>query len=224
MWFPPRHSASPRFGQFATALTAETQSGAEDDITTQMLLHLSDDDWPVTYLISPKPRSMEKYPMNRFAIIAAGTALLLAATPSGADAQQSAASPLARVDTVVKADTGRGSMRSAAAAADSAAIELARAAMELASNVEKVVKETANDPAVRLAAIQAAGQAVALAQSTLADHLGEIEKALAEASRALGELAAKQTAKSPQPPAAPATPAPATPAPATPAPATPAKP
>lgn len=144
--------------------------------------------------------------MTRLTLLVASTALAVAAYSSPVAAQQPTASPIARVDTTQKADTGRGSIQSAAAAADSAAIELARAATVLAANVEKVVKETANDPAVRLAAIQAAGQAVALAQSTLADHLGEIEKALADASRRLAELAAKQKASAAAAGAQPSTP------------------
>lgn len=143
--------------------------------------------------------------MPRLTLLVPGTVLLVAAFSSRVDAQSPAVPPAAKVETVAKpgtdtaakADTGRASIHAAAAAADTAAIELARAATVLAANVEKVVKETANDPAVRLAAIQAAGQAVALAQSTLSDHLGEIEKALAEASRKLAELAARQTAATP---------------------------
>ena len=145
--------------------------------------------------------------MIRLALIAASSALAIAATSPQAAAQQPAAPSIARIDTVSKADTTRGSVHSAAAAADSAAVELARAATVLAANVEKVVKETANDPAVRLAAIQAAGQAVSLAQSALADHMGEIERALAEASRTLGELAAKQKARAPAAPGPSTTPA-----------------
>jgi hypothetical protein len=145
--------------------------------------------------------------MTRLPLLFASVALAVAAYTSPAAAQQAPAYPVARVDTATKTDTGRGSIQSAAAAADSAAIELARAATVLAANVEKVVKETANDPVVRLAAIQAAGQAVALAQSTLADHLGDIERALAEASRTLADLAAKQKARTPAAPAPSATPA-----------------
>lgn len=133
--------------------------------------------------------------MTRMSVLAASALLAVAVASFPAAAQDKpAGKPL------VVADTARKPARAATeAAADSAVIELGRAVAVLAASVEKVVVETANNPEVRLAAIQTAGHAVAMAQTTLAENLGEIEKMLAEANRKLAELAAKQKAKTASP-------------------------
>lgn len=117
----------------------------------------------------------------------AGLALALA-TPAAA--QKPSASPAAPKDTSAAA-----ARVATEAAADSAVRELGRAVAVLAASVQKIVKETADDPELRLAAVQVAGQATTLAQRTLAENMTEIERMLAEASRALGELEVEQKAK-----------------------------
>jgi hypothetical protein len=126
--------------------------------------------------------------MVRPALLASVAALALAfATP--ADAQQPVSPPPAKDTTAAAARVAT------EAAADSAVRELGRAVAVLASSVQKIVKETAEDPELRLAAVQVAGQATTLAQRTLAENMSEIERMLAEASRALSDLEAEQKAK-----------------------------
>ncbi len=133
--------------------------------------------------------------MIRMPLLAAGALLAVAVASIPAAAQQKPAP-----QPLVVSDTARKPARAATeAAADSAVLELGRAVAVLAASVEKVVVETANNPEVRLAVIQTAGHAVAMAQTTLAENLGEIEKMLAEANRKLAELAAKQKAKAASP-------------------------
>lgn len=133
--------------------------------------------------------------MPRIPVLAACALLAGAVASSPIAAQEKPAGK-----PIVAADTAKKSARTATeAAADSAVVELGRAVAVLAASVEKIVVETANNPEVRLAAIETAGHAVAMAQSTLAENMGEIEKMLAEANRKLAELAAKQKAKTATP-------------------------
>ena len=127
--------------------------------------------------------------MVRPALFASVAALVLAfATPAAAQ-QPVPGGPPAK-------DTSAAAARVATeAAADSAVRELGRAVAVLSASVQKIVTETANDPELRLAAVQVAGQATTLAQRTLAENMSEIEKMLADASRALGKLEAEQQAK-----------------------------
>ncbi|MEO6527582.1 MAG: hypothetical protein ABIP93_13210 [Gemmatimonadaceae bacterium] len=85
------------------------------------------------------------------------------------------------------------------AASDSALVELGRAISALALSVQAVVVETAKNPEVRRAAVQTAGKAVTLAQKTLEENRGEIERLLAEASRRLATAEAEQKARSTAP-------------------------
>ena len=55
----------------------------------------------------------------------------------------------------------------------------------LAATVQTVVEETAKNPEIRAAAVQTAGKAVTLAQRTLEENRGELDRLLAEASRRL---------------------------------------
>ncbi|MBA3671915.1 MAG: hypothetical protein H0W68_07820, partial [Gemmatimonadaceae bacterium] len=78
---------------------------------------------------------------------------------------------------------------------DSSLKELARAVAVLAGTVRTVVTETANKPEVRVAAIQLAGRAVAVAHQALTSNVGELERLLAEASRVLADVERTQREK-----------------------------
>jgi len=77
----------------------------------------------------------------------------------------------------------------------SALVELGRAISVLATTVQTVVEQTANNPEMRAAAVQTAGKAVSLAQRTLEENRGELERLLAEASRKLAAAEATERAK-----------------------------
>jgi len=78
---------------------------------------------------------------------------------------------------------------------DSALVELGRTISVLATTVQTVVEETAKNPEIRAAAVQTAGKAVSLAQRTLEENRGELERLLAEASRKLAAAEASERAK-----------------------------
>jgi len=78
---------------------------------------------------------------------------------------------------------------------DSALVELGRTIAVLATTVQTVVEETAKNPEIRAAAVQTAGKAVSLAQRTLEENRGELERLLAEASRKLAAAEAAERAK-----------------------------
>lgn len=78
---------------------------------------------------------------------------------------------------------------------DSALVELGRTISVLATTVQTVVEETARNPEIRAAAVQTAGKAVSLAQRTLEENRGELERLLAEASRKLAAAEASERAK-----------------------------
>ena len=82
-----------------------------------------------------------------------------------------------------------------ATSSDSALVELGRAISVLATTVQTVVEETAKSPEMRAAAVQTAGKAVSLAQRTLEENRGELERLLAEASRKLAAAEAIERAK-----------------------------
>ena len=82
-----------------------------------------------------------------------------------------------------------------ATSSDSALVELGRAISVLATTVQTVVDETAKNPEVRAAAVQTAGKAVSLAQRTLEENRGELERLLAEASQKLAAVEASERAK-----------------------------
>jgi hypothetical protein len=81
------------------------------------------------------------------------------------------------------------------ASTDSALVELGRTISVLATTVQTVVEETAKNPEIRAAAVQTAGKAVSLAQRTLEENRGELERLLAEASRKLAAAEATERAK-----------------------------
>ena len=78
---------------------------------------------------------------------------------------------------------------------DSALVELGRTISVLATTVQTVVEETAKNPEMRAAAVQTAGKAVSLAQRTLEENRGELERLLAEASQKLAAVEASERAK-----------------------------
>jgi hypothetical protein len=86
-----------------------------------------------------------------------------------------------------------------AASSDSALVELGRALTQLAMTVQTAVEATAKNPEVRRAALATAGQAVTVAQRTLAENTVDIERLLKEASHRLAVEEAKQKAKAAAP-------------------------
>ena len=120
--------------------------------------------------------------------------LLASFTALPLSAQQSSVST--NRDTSAKAPVARGT------SSDSALVELGRAITALAVSVQTVVAETAKNPELRHAALQTAGKAVSLAQQTLDENRGQIERRLAEAGRKLAAIDTAQKTK-PTKPAAP---------------------
>jgi len=123
---------------------------------------------------------------SRFSLAAGILLASVAALPLSA--QQSTGGAL-RDTTGAKAPVVQGS------ASDSALVELGRAITALAMSVQTVVEETAKNPEVRRAALQTASKAVTLAQRTLQENQGEIERLLAEASRKIATIDATEKAK-----------------------------
>jgi hypothetical protein len=123
---------------------------------------------------------------SRF-VFAAG-ALLLSVAAQSLSAQSSSNGALR--------DTAAAKPRAShATSSDSALVELGRAISVLATTVQTVVDETAKNPEVRAAAVQTAGKAVSLAQRTLEENRGELERLLAEASQKLAAVEASERAK-----------------------------
>lgn len=81
------------------------------------------------------------------------------------------------------------------AAADSALRDLERAATELAKAVEQTVRETANNPELRITAMKLAAGALAVAQQTLVQNADTLERMLAEASRQIASAQAALEAR-----------------------------
>jgi hypothetical protein len=129
---------------------------------------------------------------TRFALTAG--VLLASLTALPLSAQQSSVST--NRDTSAKTPVAR------SASSDSALVELGRAITALAVSVQTVVAETAKNPELRHAALQTAGKAVSLAQQTLDENRGQIERLLVEASRKLAAIDTAQKTK-PTKPAAP---------------------
>jgi hypothetical protein len=126
---------------------------------------------------------------SRFALTAGVLLASLTALPLAA--QQSSAST--NRDTTARAPVARG------ASSDSALVELGRAITALAVSVQTVVAETAKNPELRHAALQTAGKAVSLAQQTLDENRGQIERLLAEAGRKLAAIDTAQKTKPTKP-------------------------
>jgi len=123
---------------------------------------------------------------SRFALVAGVLLTSLAALPLSA--QQSAGG-------TPRDTTGAKAQSSHATGSDSAMVELGRAIAVLANTVQTVVEETARNPEMRAAAVQTAGKAVSLAQRTLEENRGELERLLSEAGRKLAAVEASERAK-----------------------------
>ena len=123
---------------------------------------------------------------SRFAFVAG--ALLVSLAAQSLSAQQASGGALR--DTA-----GARPQTSRATSSDSALVELGRAISVLATTVQTVVEETAKNPEMRAAAVQTAGKAVSLAQRTLEENRGELERLLAEASQKLAAVEASERAK-----------------------------
>jgi hypothetical protein len=122
-------------------------------------------------------------------ILLLSTAVILSAAGArSADAQSAPAGRIA-CDSV-PADCVKLS-----AAADSALRDLERAATELAKAVEQTVRETANDPQLRITAMKLAAGALAVAQQTLIQNAETLERMLAEASRQIASAQAALEAR-----------------------------
>ena len=116
---------------------------------------------------------------SRFAFAAGILLASLVALPLSA--QQSSSGTL-RDTSAAKAPSAK------SASTDSALVDLGRAITELAMSVQKVVDQAKNNPEVRRAALQTASTAVSVAQKTLEENQGEIERLLAEASRKISAM------------------------------------
>jgi hypothetical protein len=121
---------------------------------------------------------------SRFAFAAGILLASLAALPLSA--QQSSSG--ARRDTSAANAPSAKAPSAKSAATDSALVDLGRAITELAMSVQKVVDQAKNNPEVRRAALQTASTAVSVAQKTLEENQGEIERLLAEASRKISVI------------------------------------
>jgi hypothetical protein len=116
---------------------------------------------------------------SRIAFAAGVLVASLAALPLSA--QQSSSGGVRDTSAAKSPATG-------SATTDSALVNLGRAITELAMSVQKVVDQAKNNPEVRRAALQTASTAVSVAQKTLEENQGEIERLLAEASRKISEM------------------------------------
>jgi hypothetical protein len=121
---------------------------------------------------------------SRFAFAAGILLASLAALPLSA---QQSSSGTRRDTSAANAPSARASS-TMSAATDSALVDLGRAITELAMSVQKVVDQAKNNPEVRRAALQTASTAVSVAQKTLEENQGEIERLLAEASRKISVM------------------------------------
>lgn len=110
-------------------------------------------------------------------ILLLSTAIVLALASAPSAEAQSAPAPRSACDSI-PADCVRLS-----AAADSAVRELERAATELAKAVEQTIRQTANNPELRIQAMKLAAGALAVAQQTLVQNADLLERMLAEAAR-----------------------------------------
>lgn len=81
------------------------------------------------------------------------------------------------------------------AAADSALRDVERAATELAKAVEQTVRQTANDPQLRISAMKVAAGALAVAQQTLVQNTHTLERMLADAARQIASAQAALESK-----------------------------
>ncbi|HEV7993653.1 MAG TPA: hypothetical protein VGP25_17630 [Gemmatimonadaceae bacterium] len=125
---------------------------------------------------------------SRFAVVAGALLAAVVALPLSAQ-QSTVVAPRDTSTSAAKAPPPR------TAASDSALVELGRALTQLAVTVQTAVQASAKNPELRKAALATAGQAVTVAQKSLAENTLDIERLLAEASKRLAAEEAKQKAK-----------------------------
>jgi hypothetical protein len=130
---------------------------------------------------------------SRFALVAGALLAAVAALPLSAQQSTVVAPRDTSTTTAMKAPAPR------TAASDSALVELGRALTQLAVTVQTAVEASAKNPELRKAALATAGQAVTVAQKSLAENTLDIERLLAEASKRLAIEEAKQKAKAAAP-------------------------
>lgn len=131
--------------------------------------------------------------MNRTTFLATLAIALAAATEARA---QQASAPIA----IVRTDSAVSVGVVLTSPSDSSLREVERAAGELASAVQATVMAAMNKPEVRVAALQVAASAIALAQQSLVQNIAQIQTALAIAAReieAVRKAQAKVPAKTP---------------------------
>ncbi|MEX1185367.1 MAG: hypothetical protein WEA80_02135 [Gemmatimonadaceae bacterium] len=122
-------------------------------------------------------------------ILLLSTAVILSA--AGARSADAQSTPAERV----ACDSVPADCVKLSAAADSALREIERAATELAKAVEQTVRQTANDPQLRITALKLAAGALAVAQQTLIQNADTLERMLAEASRQMASAQAALEAR-----------------------------
>ena len=118
-------------------------------------------------------------------------AIALALTLAGATSSGAQASPSSRT----ACDSLPAECARLSASADSAVRQLERAAAELARAVEQTVRQTANNPELRISAMKLAAGALAVAQQTLIQNADVLERLLAEASRQIAQAQAALEAR-----------------------------
>jgi len=123
-------------------------------------------------------------------ILLLSTALILSLASARPAAAQAPASQSAACDSLPA------QCAKLSASADSALRDLERAAAELARAVEQTVRQTANNPELRITAMKLAAGALAVAQQMLVQNADTLERLLAEASRQIASAQAALEARS----------------------------
>lgn len=85
------------------------------------------------------------------------------------------------------------------ASADSALRDLERAAADLAKAVEQTVRQTADNPELRITAMRLAAGTLAVARQTLVENADVLERMLAEAARQVASAQAALEARAATP-------------------------
>lgn len=122
-------------------------------------------------------------------ILLLSAAVILSAAGAGSADAQSAPAERVACDSVAT------DCVKLSAAADSAVRELERAATALAKAMEQTVRQTANDPQLRITAMKLAAGALVVAQQTLIQNADTLERMLAEASRQIASAQAALEAR-----------------------------
>ncbi len=132
--------------------------------------------------------------MKRILLLSTAAFLSLASVRS-AEAQAGASATPATPATPGARDSLAAQNIKLAASADSALRDLERAAAGLARAVQETIRQTADNPELRITAMKLAAGAVAIAQQTLIQNADVLERILAEASRHIAAAQAAQEAR-----------------------------